>query len=133
MNDRESGSLFVDGTNMNLALAASGFVKVLEKKFEGMQVSKWHDEYFAAAEEVKKKSKGVFNPDQTVLENHRRKFTSSQSEDFKAQDLLEKAKKAAGPVRAIVEYVFNACSFNLYIDSFSVQIKLNLNHVHTPA
>ena len=63
MNDREYGTLFVEDQNLNLLLAGSGLVKVVEKKFEGMQVSKWHDSYFAAAEEQKKKGKGVFNTD----------------------------------------------------------------------
>jgi len=52
VNDRECGTLFVDGQNLNLALAGSGYVRVMEKKSENSLVSQWHAEYEAAAAEV---------------------------------------------------------------------------------
>lgn len=133
LSQREVGTLFVEEQNMNLAIAGSGFVKVMEKRFEGMQVSKWHDQYVAVSEECKKKSKGIFNPSPEVQENHRRKFISSSSEGFNPQVYVDKQKKAEGPFKGIVEYVFNGCSFNLYFDSLKAQLKVNCNHVFSPA
>jgi len=44
-----------------------------------------------------------------------------------------KQKKYGKPYEAIVEYVFNACSFNLYIPELELISKVNLNHISTPS
>jgi len=53
INERECGSLFVEGENITLLLAGSGFARVMEKKSENSMVSQWHSEYEAAAAEAK--------------------------------------------------------------------------------
>lgn len=49
---------------MNLALASTGFVKVIEKsKNPNQQLSKWHEELEKIAEELKRKSQGIYGDD----------------------------------------------------------------------
>ncbi len=75
----------------------------------------------------------MFSTDHGVLDEHTRKLTFAQDEDFDKEELIKKSQKAGKPFKSIVEYVFNGCSLNLYVESLGVIARVNMNHVHTPA
>lgn len=60
VNDRECGTLFIGEENLNLTLASSGLVKVVEKKNPNQSFSKWHDDYEKASLEFWTKSTKVY-------------------------------------------------------------------------
>lgn len=90
-----------------MLLAGSGLVKVVEKKNPNQVLSKWHEEYEKAAEDLKWKSFGVYSDDQ----GHKWNLTFTSEEGFDFATVLKKQKKWATPFEAIVEYVFSGYSF----------------------
>lgn len=133
INEREFGTLFVEEENINVYQAASGYVKVLEKKSDKSNAAGAYNELVKAAAEKQKKNFGVYNQKPNYIARHTRDVKSSQDPDFIAEDVVKASTKAGKPFKSIVEYVFNACSLNLYVESLNLTCKVNLNHVYTPA
>ena len=49
VNERKYGTLFLKTQNMNLELAKTGLVRILERRGDKMTLSQWHDDYEDAA------------------------------------------------------------------------------------
>lgn len=68
-----------------------------------------------------------------MIESHKRQITFSGTEGFNAEEYLILQKKNGKPYDGIIEYMFNACSFNIYIHKLKAMLRVQLNHVFTPA
>jgi staphylococcal nuclease domain-containing protein 1 len=89
VNDRECGTLFIGEENVNLTLAWTGFVKVMEKKNPNQASSKWHEELEKAVEEFKWKNQGVYGDEA----GHKWKLTFSNEEGFDPKTVIQKQNK----------------------------------------
>ena len=132
INGREYGTLFIEGKNINLELAKSGYVRVIMKKSEDSSSSKYLTEYLQAVDKFQHKETKVYSKDQAYLKKHVRNITYSNAGGFDPQEAIEKSKEAGRPFKAVVEYVFSGHSMNIYVESLELQVKVNFNHMFVP-
>ncbi|CAI2381554.1 unnamed protein product [Moneuplotes crassus] len=130
INGRECGTLFIKDKNVNVEIAKTGFVKIHEKKKEGMQSSKFYPEIAKAVEEAKK-GLGMYN-EGADHGKHIRQLVYSNTPEFDAEAVLKKSIDVGKPFKAYVEYVFSQNAVNVYVETLSVVTRVAFNHIYTP-
>ena len=127
--------------SIELLILKTGHGKVIEKR-EGLPSSPKYTQLLNAEKEARAKQLGVWNTRREFVLPNTRNLLFSSTELFDFNKFLKQVWASLGDgdhllgkgkeVKGIVEYVFNASSYNVLLKDFNAVVRVSINNIMSP-